>query len=198
MPGKRCGAVCRLLITSGLLFGGSGKGGCLHPRGDGAAVGIPAAPVARYELPNGPPSVRGYAIELWVSLISAAVALVSVAMSSLSAARTARLQHELEMRRYDRDREDSADGPEDPRGQRCLDYVQFVERRENDVSFGRWFARLGREIDSLPHSSSRDLDRLARVQEELVSVIEFLDPDGTRFPAAHRQRIPQHHTAPPS
>lgn len=85
----------------------------------------------------------------------------------------------------------------DPRGQRCLGYVQFVERLENDGSFGRWFARLSREIDSVPRPASDVFDRLTRVQHELVAVIEFLDPDATRFPAAHRERAPQQ-TAPPS
>ncbi|MFG2895047.1 hypothetical protein [Streptomyces sp. NPDC048248] len=258
-------------------------------------------------------------IELWVSLISATVALVSVAVSSRSAARTARLQHGLEMQRYDRGREDevaeiasryrepllhaafdlqsrlynivalgffdrhseSGDpdewqyaqnstlfrlgqffgwaeilrrdiqyldlgsgertrqlstrldtvshafantdwyartsilrlfrdeqraigeclvdtaAAEDALGQRCLGYVQFVERLENDALFSRWFARLGREIDSLSSPSAQRLDRLIRVQHELVAVIDFLDPDATRFPAAHRARILKPN-APPS
>ncbi|MGW8395855.1 hypothetical protein ACWGLP_04025 [Streptomyces lydicus] len=85
----------------------------------------------------------------------------------------------------------------DPRGQRCLGYVQFVERLENDASFGRWFARLSREIDSVPRPAPQRFDRLTRIQHELVAVIEFLDPNATRFPAAHRGRIPQQ-TAPPS
>ena len=261
--------------------------------------------------PEWADNLKGLRIELWVSLISATVALVSVAVSSRSAARTARLQHGLEMQRYDRGREDGVEeiagryrepllhaafdlqsrlynivalgffdrhhesgdpeewqyardstlfrlgqyfawaeilrrniqyldlgsaertreltkrldtvshafantewysrtnimrlfrdeqraigeclvetAAEDPRGQRCLGYVQFVERLENDTSFSRWFGRLSREIDSLSHPSSQRLDRLMRVQHELVAVIEFLDPDATRFPAAHRGRIP--------
>lgn len=43
---------------------------------------------------------------LWVSLISAAVALISVVVSSHNAARVARLQHALELQRYDKGKAD--------------------------------------------------------------------------------------------
>ncbi|WP_432198238.1 hypothetical protein [Streptomyces sp. bgisy027] len=249
-------------------------------------------------------------MEIWVSLISAAVALTSIAISSLNAARTARLQHHLEMQRYDRTKEDqgeelvtryrepllyaayelqarlfnigaldffirhreSGDAEEwryardstlfrigqyfawveilrqgiqyldlgdgdrtrelttrlntvshafattelhprtsilrlfrdeqraigeclaittvgDLPGQRCLGYAQFVERLENDAVFSRWFARLGREIDSLSHTEPQILARLVHLQHELVAVVEFLDPQSERYPASHRQRI---------
>lgn len=257
-------------------------------------------------------------IELWVSLISATAALVSVAISSLSIARSSRLQHGFEMQRYDKAREDSVEeiasryrepllhaafelqarfynivalgffdrhhesgdseewqyardstlfrvgqyfgwaeilrrgieyldlgsaertrelatrldtvshafantdwhprtsilrlfrdeqraigeclveaATEDPRSQRCLGYTHFVDRLENDARFSHWFARLNREINSLPPSASQHLDRLVRIQHELVAVVELLDPDGKRFPLAHRRRIPPQIVPPP-
>ncbi|MDX3850309.1 hypothetical protein [Streptomyces sp. AK02-01A] len=271
---------------------------------------VPASPAVRSGSQRAATG-KELLIELWVSLISAAVAVVSIAVSSLNAARTVRLQHGLETQRYEKDREDSAEeivsryrepllrsafelqsrlynivaldffdrhhqsddltewqyardstlfrlgqyfgwaeilrqgiqyidlgstertreltarldtvshvfantdwhprtsilrlfrdeqraigeclverGIEDPRGQRCLGYVQFMERLENDPSFGRWFARLSQEIDSLQGSAPQRLGRLIGIQHELIAVIEFLDPDSTRFPAAHRGRIP--------
>lgn len=86
---------------------------------------------------------------------------------------------------------------EDPRSQRCLGYTQFIDRLENDARFSRWFARLNREINSLPQSTSQHLNRLVRIQHELVAVVELLDPDGKRFPLAHRRRIPQQIVPPP-
>ncbi|MEV0472332.1 hypothetical protein [Streptomyces prunicolor] len=86
---------------------------------------------------------------------------------------------------------------EDPRGQKCLGYTQFVDRLENNARFGRWFTRLSREIDSLPHPAPQRLDRLVRIQHELVGVVELLDPDSKRFPAAHRGRVPQQTVPPP-
>lgn len=78
----------------------------------------------------------------------------------------------------------------------CTGYATFTARLEADPAFLRWFQRLASEADALAGPAPGQLDRLASVQHALIDVIEFLDPDGLRFPgntsyacpAARRER----------
>lgn len=67
----------------------------------------------------------------------------------------------------------------------CIGFATFVERLEKDSGFARWFERLGTEIDNLGDPAPGQLDRLIELQHALIQVIDFLDPEGLRFPKAH-------------
>lgn len=71
----------------------------------------------------------------------------------------------------------------------CIGYATFVERLELDTKFARWFNRLSAEVDQLIHPAPGQLDRLIEVQHALINVINFLDPDGRRFPVAHIKHL---------
>ncbi len=72
----------------------------------------------------------------------------------------------------------------------CIGYATFTTRLETDPAFLRWFQRLSSEADALADPAPGQPDRLVSVQHALIDVIEFLDPDGLRFPREHRIRLP--------
>ena len=71
----------------------------------------------------------------------------------------------------------------------CIGYATFVERLEENSGFARWFERLSTEIDRLVDPAPGQLDRMIELQHALVNVINFLDPEGLRFPKAHIKRL---------
>jgi hypothetical protein len=78
--------------------------------------------------------------------------------------------------------------PEGPRHE-CLGYAAFCDRLDEDEDFRVWFDRLRREVDELVERG-RD-DRLIRLQNDLVDLIDHLDPNALRIPAQFRSRLPQ-------
>jgi hypothetical protein len=79
--------------------------------------------------------------------------------------------------------------PGDPRGHHCIGYSRFVQRLEDEPSFSRWFARLADEIDSMIDPPPGYLDRLVAIHNTFGTLLEFLDPDGIRYPTFERSRI---------
>ncbi len=77
----------------------------------------------------------------------------------------------------------------DPRGYHCIGYTEFVRRLENDAAFSRWFTRLANEIDSMSNPSAGYLDRLVKIHNIFGALLEFLDPDGIRYPTFERSRV---------
>lgn len=77
--------------------------------------------------------------------------------------------------------------PDGPRHE-CMGYAAFCRRLEEDEDFRVWFDRLRREVDELVERD-RD-DRLVRLQNDLVDLIDHLDPKALRIPAQYRARIP--------
>ncbi|HTW04919.1 MAG TPA: hypothetical protein VMF87_31800 [Streptosporangiaceae bacterium] len=73
--------------------------------------------------------------------------------------------------------------PGDPRAYHCIGYTQFVTRLEGDPAFSRWFTRLATEIDSMIKPPDCYLDRLTEVHDRFGALLEFLDPDGIRYPS---------------
>jgi hypothetical protein len=71
----------------------------------------------------------------------------------------------------------------------CLGYASFV-LRGTDPDFSRWFSKLRHDIDLMAREPGRHLERLVRLQNALIDLIDFLDPDSMRFPAGRRGRIP--------
>jgi len=79
--------------------------------------------------------------------------------------------------------------PNDLRGYQTIGYARFVDRVTTEPGFARWFARLIAETSGMAVLRPDCDDRLVRVQHELVGLIDFLDPDGIRFPADDRRKL---------
>jgi hypothetical protein len=71
----------------------------------------------------------------------------------------------------------------------CLGYVQYCARLDDDPAFAAWFARLRSDVDHLASAERGNQVRLTRLQNALVDLIEFLDPDRQRLPAKYRDRL---------
>jgi hypothetical protein len=70
-----------------------------------------------------------------------------------------------------------------------LGYVQFCDQLEDDPAFAKWFQRLRDDIDEIAVSKRSELSRLIVLQNRLIDLIEFLDPDSLRLPANRRDRL---------
>ncbi|MGD0555026.1 MAG: LuxR C-terminal-related transcriptional regulator [Streptosporangiaceae bacterium] len=73
----------------------------------------------------------------------------------------------------------------------CIGYADFCSRIENDQSFSRWLVQLSKSVEELSRSENRVHPRLVALQHNLVELINFLDPDNTRFQEAHRTKLEQ-------
>ena len=78
--------------------------------------------------------------------------------------------------------------PEGPRSE-CLGYAAFCDRLDEDEDFRGWFDRLRMDVDDLV--DRRHDDRLIRLQNDLVDLIDHLDPRALRIPAQFRERLPR-------
>jgi hypothetical protein len=78
---------------------------------------------------------------------------------------------------------------EDVRQYQCIGCATFTARLESDPSFARWFQRLGSDAGTLAAPAPGQLDRLISAQNALVDAIDFLDPDGLRFPRKQLVRL---------
>jgi hypothetical protein len=70
----------------------------------------------------------------------------------------------------------------------CKGYAQFILDREQ-ARVQRWFSRLEDDVTVLAKDLEPHLDRLTRLQRELLEVVDVLDPDGDRVPMSHRERL---------
>jgi hypothetical protein len=67
----------------------------------------------------------------------------------------------------------------------CIGYARFVKSLQNP-DFSRWFETLRRDIDALAFDGS--YERLKRMQNQLIDVIDFLDKERIRI-ATNRDKI---------
>ena len=72
----------------------------------------------------------------------------------------------------------------------CLGYAAFVERKREDPSFARWFEKLRRDVELLAKEPSEHDVRLIGLQNALVDLIDFLDPDCCHFDREVRTKMP--------
>jgi hypothetical protein len=70
-----------------------------------------------------------------------------------------------------------------------LGYVQFCDRLDQGAGFAAWFARLRNDVDDLATTNPADHVRLIALQNALVDLMGFLDPDQLRLPAKYRDRL---------
>lgn len=77
----------------------------------------------------------------------------------------------------------AAEGPQ----KECIGYAAFCDRLDEDPDFAAWFTQLLADVDTLV---SRDHDdRLIQLQNDLVDLIDHLDPKQLRIPPTFRQRL---------
>lgn len=69
-----------------------------------------------------------------------------------------------------------------------MGYVQFCARLEDDSAFAKWFARLRGGLDQVANTQAERF-RIVSLQNGLVDLIEFLDPQQLRLPARLRDRL---------
>ncbi|MFD7296421.1 hypothetical protein ACFV9W_24305 [Streptomyces sp. NPDC059897] len=75
----------------------------------------------------------------------------------------------------------------EPGRRRCLDYAEFCARLDTDSAFAAWFAELLADVDEIAEDAVPALARLRALQQQLVELIDLLDPDAARFPQFHRK-----------
>lgn len=66
----------------------------------------------------------------------------------------------------------------------CIGYATFVANLQ-ETTFARWFDRIGDAIEVLPGQRP---ERLVHVQNALIDLIDFLDPNGDRL-TSRRERL---------
>jgi hypothetical protein len=71
---------------------------------------------------------------------------------------------------------------------RCIGFATFCQRLDNDRDFAAWFERIEAGIVEYAHHPEQGVNRLAELSARLSDLIEFLDPDLTRFPLRHEER----------
>lgn len=74
-------------------------------------------------------------------------------------------------------------------GGACIGYAEFCAKLENDSSFSNWFARLSADVDQFAQGPTVRHPRLVLLQEKLMGLINFLDPESIRFPDPHRELL---------
>ncbi|MET7641328.1 hypothetical protein [Streptomyces sp. NPDC005438] len=76
-------------------------------------------------------------------------------------------------------------------GDGCIGYAEFCRRLEQDAWFAEWFEPPAEEVRRLAAVSGPDAyRRLVRLQNALLDLIDFLDPETERFPDRNRTRLP--------
>jgi hypothetical protein len=70
-----------------------------------------------------------------------------------------------------------------------LGYVAFCAKLDNDPTFMTWFRQLRDDVDKIAASDRSEQGRLIILQNRLIDLITFLDPEGWRLPAKYRDRL---------
>ncbi|MFT2016396.1 hypothetical protein ACMA1D_11210 [Streptomyces sp. 796.1] len=79
--------------------------------------------------------------------------------------------------------------PDSASGQRwCLGYAEFCRRLDQDEVFRSWFAPLLADVDRLAADATPALARLEKWQNELVELVDLLDPSAVLIPS-HRSKF---------
>ncbi len=79
----------------------------------------------------------------------------------------------------------------------CIGFATFCLRLDNDRDFAVWFDRIEAGIVGYAQHPEQGCNRLVELNARLSDLIEFLDPDLTRFPLRHEERsryMPTRHT----
>ncbi|WUH92320.1 hypothetical protein OG900_20895 [Streptomyces sp. NBC_00433] len=79
-----------------------------------------------------------------------------------------------------------------PGQRRCLGFAEFSSRLDTDDQFLDWFRRLLSDVDLLAANTGAAVSRLAEVQQNLISLIDLLDPRSERFPHSRMAFVADH------
>jgi hypothetical protein len=71
----------------------------------------------------------------------------------------------------------------------CMGYATFSRRLHHDEEFRAWFAQLATDMERVAQADRIGNVRLARLQRDLIHMIDFLDPQAVRIPRRHRQQM---------
>ncbi len=74
------------------------------------------------------------------------------------------------------------------RARESLGYAEFVAHRE-EPGLSRWFDKLEADLQALACEPEAHLERVVLLQNSLINVLDVLDPECKRFPAARRSRL---------
>ena len=78
----------------------------------------------------------------------------------------------------------SEDGPY---RRECIGYAAFLEFQEKP-GVSRWFRKLRDDMDGLASGKGHP-ERLVRLQNALIDLIGYLDPDGLKYPMDRRAGV---------
>jgi hypothetical protein len=70
-----------------------------------------------------------------------------------------------------------------------LGYVRFCAELDNNTAFAQWFHQLRSDIDRVAAATRTEASRLIILQNKLVDLIQFLDPQQQRLPSKYRSRL---------
>ena len=70
----------------------------------------------------------------------------------------------------------------------CIGYAEFCSRMDADPPFSAWLGSLSLHIEQLP-VAEHPHPRLVAIQNNLVDLINLLDPESIRFPEWHRSKL---------
>jgi hypothetical protein len=79
----------------------------------------------------------------------------------------------------------ASEGPQNE----CIGYAAFCDRLDDDPDFAAWFDSLLKEVDLLVIRDNDD--RIIQLQNDLVDLIDHLDPKALRIPPDFRHRLNQ-------
>jgi hypothetical protein len=68
----------------------------------------------------------------------------------------------------------------------CLGYATFVENQSDD--FRRWFRKLNQDLILLSEDLEQHAERLVRIQNAIIDLLDYLDPDCIRFGKPYRTK----------
>ena len=74
----------------------------------------------------------------------------------------------------------------------CIGYAAFCSRMDDDPLFARWIAGLASQVERLS-AAEHPHPRLVSLQNNLIDLINLLDPESIRFPEWHRSKLEQSH-----
>ena len=77
---------------------------------------------------------------------------------------------------------------EGPRSE-CIGYAAFSRRLETDHDFRPWLVPLAEDVATVAAASPYENRRLTMLQQQLIDLIDFLDPKKVRIPAQFRHRL---------
>jgi hypothetical protein len=72
-----------------------------------------------------------------------------------------------------------------------MGYVKFCAQLDGDAAFAKWFDRLRSDINEIAAAGRAKASRLITLQNRLIDLIQFLDPEQQRLPAKYRNRLEQ-------